>query len=75
VFEPVHSRDGCDTLPHRFAATTGRTRSEVIREAIDQYLQRLGPQDRLARLRVGRGMWCGRKGIDLSRIRQEFDRF
>ena len=59
----------------RVAATTRRKQSEVIREAIDQYLQRLGPQDRLGRLRAGRGMWKDRDDLDLGRIRKEFDRF
>jgi predicted DNA-binding protein len=59
----------------RVAATTGRKQSEVIREAIDQYLERLGPQDRLQRLRVGCGIWRGRDDIDLREIRGEFERF
>ncbi len=59
----------------RVAATTGRKKSEVIREAIDQYLQRLGPQDRLGRLRAARGIWKDRTDIDLRQIREEFDRF
>ena len=59
----------------RVAATTGRTQSEVIREAIDLYLQRLGPQDRLGRLRVGCGIWSDRDDIVLRTMRAEFDRF
>ncbi len=59
----------------RVAATTGRKQSEVIREAIDQYLQRLGPQDRLGRLRAGCGIWSDRDDIDLRKMREEFDRF
>ena len=59
----------------RVAASTGRKRSEVIREAIDQYLQRFGPQDRLGRLRVACGIWKDRKDLDLQRLREGFDRF
>ena len=59
----------------RVAATTGRKQSEVIREAIDPYLQRLGPQDRLGRLRAGCGIWSDRDDIDLRKMREEFDRF
>ena len=58
----------------RVAASTGRNQSEVIREAIDQYLQRLGPQDRLSRLRAACGIWSDQK-IDLRELRVEFDRF
>lgn len=58
----------------RVAAETGRKQSEVIREAIDQYLARLGPQDRLSRLREGRGLWKDRE-IDLDAIRRDFERY
>ncbi len=59
----------------RVARTTGRKQSEVIREAIDQYLQRLGPQDRLGRFRAACGIWSDREDLDLREIRAEFDRF
>jgi hypothetical protein len=59
----------------RVAATTGRKQSEVIREAIDEYLRRLGPQDRLGRLRAGSGIWKDRDDSVLQKIRAEFDRF
>jgi Ribbon-helix-helix protein, copG family len=58
----------------RVAAETGRKQSEVIREAIDFYLLRLGPQDRLSRLREARGIWAGRE-ISLESLRHDFDRF
>ena len=59
----------------RLAATTGRKKSEIIRDAVDEYLQRLGPQDNLKRLRAARGIWGDREDIDLRKIREEFDRF
>lgn len=59
----------------RVAAKTRRKQSEVIREAIDAYLQRLGPQDSLGRLRAGRGIWHDRNDMDLEKIREDFDRF
>ena len=58
----------------RVAAETGRKQSEVIREAIDQYLLRLGPQDRLSRLQEARGIWRDRE-MSLEDIRSGFDRF
>ncbi|MFV0338600.1 MAG: CopG family transcriptional regulator [Chthoniobacterales bacterium] len=58
----------------RVAADTGRKQSEVILEAIDQYLLRLGPQDRLGRLREARGIWSDRENSNES-IRGDFDRF
>ncbi len=57
------------------AEKTGRKKSEVIREAIDQYLQRFTPQDNLKKLRTARGIWKDRKDIDLREIRREFERF
>lgn len=59
----------------KVAAATDRKRSEVIREAIDQYLQRFGPEDKLGRLRSASGMWKDRTDLDLQTLRQEFDRF
>ena len=58
----------------RIAASTGRKQSEVIREAIDQYLLRLGPQDRLSRLREASGLWSDRT-IELKDLRKDYDRF
>lgn len=43
------------------AATTGRKKSEVIREAIDQYLQRFALQDSLGKLRAAQGILKDRK--------------
>lgn len=59
----------------RVAASTDRKRSEVIREAIDQYLQRFGPGDKLGRHRAASGIWKNRDDMDLQTLRQEFDRF
>ncbi len=59
----------------RVASETGRKQSEVIREAIDQYLVRLGPQDRLGRLRAGRELWKDRDDVSLETLRDEFERF
>lgn len=58
----------------RVAAQTGRKQSEVIREAIDQYLVRLGPQDRLSRLKEACGIWSDRE-ISIESIRGDFERF
>lgn len=59
----------------RVAASSGRNQSEVIREAIDQYLLRMGPQDRLGRLRDARGMWQDHDGVSLESLRGDFERF
>jgi len=59
----------------KVAAASGRNQSEVIREAIDQYLKRFGPQDRLSRLRDACGMWQGREDVSLEDTRGDFERF
>ncbi|MFM7182034.1 MAG: ribbon-helix-helix domain-containing protein [Verrucomicrobiales bacterium] len=59
----------------RVAARTGRKQSEIIREAIDQYLQKLGPQDRLGRVQAACGVWKDREDLNLPDLRAEFDRF
>ncbi len=59
----------------KVAAATGRKKSEVIREAIDQYLHRHAPKDGIGKLRAARGIWKNRTDIDLRNMREEFDRF
>ena len=62
----------------RIAADSGRNNSEIIREAIDLYLERLSPQDKLSRLRMAKGIWSSRDGdgaTDLAQIRSDFERF
>ncbi len=52
---------------------TGRTRSDLVREAIDNALKGAGTQ--LALLRRGRGLWADRGDLpDFAAIRREMDR-
>lgn len=58
------------------ARDTGRSQSELIREAIDAMLERQEPVDRKALMRQARGMWSDRDDLpDLRELRDEFDRF
>lgn len=59
----------------RVAVSTNRKRSEVIREAIDQYLQRFVHRDKLAQLRAACGIWKDRDDLHFQILRQESDRF
>ena len=59
----------------KVAVATGRKKSEVIREAIDQYLQRSVPRTNIGKLRAARGIWKDRDDLDLRKIRSEFDRY
>jgi len=56
------------------ALLTGRTQSELIREAVDGFIARYGEGSRLELLRDARGMWEGRAELpDFGAIRREFD--
>ena len=50
------------------AVRTGESASAVARQALDEYLSRQRPEDRLQALRSVRGMWKGRK--DLPAVRK-----
>ena len=57
------------------AQDTGRSQSELIREAIDAMLARQEPVDRRALMRQARGMWSDRTDLpDLRDLRGELDR-
>jgi Arc/MetJ-type ribon-helix-helix transcriptional regulator len=58
------------------AQDTGRSQSELIREAIDAMLERREPVDRRAAMRQAQGMWSDRDDLpDLRELRNEFNRF
>jgi hypothetical protein len=56
------------------AGRTGRTQSELIREAVDGFISRYQEGNRLDLLRSARGMWKERADLpDFEAIRREFD--
>ncbi|HET6568634.1 MAG TPA: ribbon-helix-helix protein, CopG family [Rhodothermales bacterium] len=59
---------------NRLKRETGKSQSELIREAIDGLAQRHAPGDRLSLLRAGRGLWKGRDDLpDFKALRSEMD--
>jgi predicted transcriptional regulator len=57
------------------ARNTGRSQSELIREAIDAMLERQEPVDRRSAMQQAHGMWRDRDDLpDLKGMRDEFDR-
>jgi hypothetical protein len=57
------------------SCATGRSKSDLIREAIDQMVARQRPVDRLSLLRRGRGIWKHRSDLpDFAALRRELDR-
>ena len=71
IYLSTEDRQGLQSL----ARQLGRSQSDLIREAIDGFLERNRPDERLARLRRARGPWRGREDIPpLSLLRGEWDR-
>jgi hypothetical protein len=57
------------------ARKLGKKQSELIRSALDRFLEDFRPKERLDLLRSGRGMWVGRRDLpDFGKIRRELDR-
>ena len=57
------------------AVRTGRSKSDLIREALDEYLDRHAPAERKLLLRGGFGLWRARRDLpDFAALRRELDR-
>jgi hypothetical protein len=57
------------------ARRTGRTQSELIREAIDRFIAQAEQIDRRLLLQQARGLWQNRTDLpDFAALRREFDR-
>lgn len=51
------------------------SKSEIIREAVTEYISRHSEGEREKKLNAGAGMWKGKKDLpDVSKLRKEFDR-
>jgi predicted DNA-binding protein len=60
---------------HTIAEQTGRSQSELIREAVDRFIKEYQEGNRLELLRKGRGLWKDRTDLpDFRALRNEFDR-
>lgn len=56
------------------AGSTGRTQSELIREAVDGFIIKYQAGNRLELLRSARGIWGDRDDLpDFEALRREFD--
>lgn len=57
------------------AESTGKKQSELIREAVDRFLDESSAAQRRAAIRRMAGMWKGRKDLpDFKTLRREWDR-
>lgn len=58
------------------AAASGRSQSDLIREAIDRFLAEARPQSQRAALMAAAGLWRDRTDLpDLAELRAESERF
>ena len=56
------------------ARQTGQKQSALIRRAVDDFIERFQPRERLASLAQARGMWQEREDLpDFRALRREFD--
>ena len=71
IYLTEQERDGSRAL----AAESGKKQSELIREAIDSLIGKLGAKQRKAVISRVAGMWKDRKDLpDFRSIRSEWDR-
>ncbi len=57
------------------ADETGKTQSELIRSAVDDFIEQQYVRDRSAFLQQARGIWKDREDLpDFRALRREFDR-
>jgi metal-responsive CopG/Arc/MetJ family transcriptional regulator len=54
----------------------GNGKSEIIRQAIDEFIERRDTSSKMKRLRSARGIWTNKADIpDIGQLRKDFDRF
>lgn len=60
----------------RLAVALGHGKSELIRQAIDEFVEKRDVTSRLRKLRAARGMWSDSDEVpDIAASRAAFDRF
>ena len=61
---------------YAIAKQVGKSQSELIRQAIDQYIETFQHQNRRSLLQQAKGMWKEREDLpDFQALRRELDRF
>lgn len=72
----IYLTDEENSAVTRLAAATGEGKSEIIRNAIDEFIARHDTTSRLSRIQSAFGIWKNKKDVpDIRKLRAEFDRF
>lgn len=71
IYLTKEERDGLKAV----SEATGKKQSELIREAVDQYLDKKSTSRRQAIIRETAGLWANRKDLpDFEKERRSWDR-
>lgn len=71
IYLTAEEQDALGALARR----SGRTRSDLIREAIDAYVHEAVGTSRVEKLAAGQGLWAARRDLpDFAALRLEWDR-
>ena len=71
IYIPEHLQQKLETLSKR----RGSSKSAIIRDAVEQYLDRQSDTERKNKLQAGAGMWKNKKDIpDIAKLREEMER-
>ena len=71
IYLTAEEQDALAALARR----SGRTRSDLIREAIDAYVHEVAGTPRAEKLAAGKGLWATRRDLpDFAALRLEWDR-
>lgn len=71
IYLTDQEREGIETI----SAQTGQSHSEIIRKAVDEYLERKKSVNRKEAMRQAFGMWKDRTDLpDFVALRKELDR-
>lgn len=76
VRKQLYLTDGQNERLKRLVRVSGRSQSELVREAIDRMLAPTGNADWKEQLRGARGIWQGREDLDetMAETRRSLDR-
>ncbi len=71
----IYLEESASKIIRSIALDTGKKQSEIIREAVDKYIEKYRSHDPKARLKRAKGIWKNREEIStLKSLRDEWER-